>query len=139
MEPIDLKRIAKERYWKIAAEDHSEYPAHYKCVDPWMVIVPCQFGHLYAYGKEKVGIAAESATAVSRLLEAGFTSHQPGHDEANFWCLESQLDKVAEIMRPRKRRRVTEANREAARKRIAEWNSRRRDTHPADNWRKGDS
>ena len=95
-------------------------------LDPWCMIIPCERGHIFPHGDDVLAIELEKHPGIARRVgKLGCTSlHQEGDDFACFLFDASDFDLVAAIVKPKRRRRVSEANREAARQRMLKFHQR---------------
>ena len=83
-------------------------------LDPWYMMVLCQRGVIYPWGGDL--LAAEVVgrrPTVKRLAALGLKQIQDG-DESAFVFDVGQFDDVAAIVKPRRRRKVSDAQRESA-------------------------
>lgn len=72
--------------------------------DPWMMEIRCQKGIIYPHSSELLALECKTYTAKQVLKINNIIVHQQGDSE---WTLLFQLkdfDKVANIVKPRKRR-----------------------------------
>lgn len=104
-------------------------------LDPWMMVIPCERGEIYPYGGNALAIDIEdrpvTAKQVGKLPST--TPHQQGD---HFSCMifnVAYFAEIAKIVKPRKRKLMSEANREAARQRMIAYNDSmsKVPTHPA--------
>jgi len=77
------------------------------------LVIPCQHGELYPYGDDQLVASTKVAGGVARALKAlTFTTlHQDGSDGVDVIFPVDRFEKVAGIMKPRKRRQVSDAGR----------------------------
>jgi hypothetical protein len=88
-------------------------PAHKRGDDPWMQVIPCHYGHIYPQGGELLAVATNGRKVGLKLAKLpGVTVLQDGDDGMNIAFPITALPKVAAIMKPRRRRKVTEKERE---------------------------
>jgi len=84
--------------------------------DPWNWQIDCQFGHVYPNGTDTLGVATNSSGAVAKRI-AGLdcvTVTQDGSDGINAVFKLADADAVFAIIKPRKRRRLSDEVRTAA-------------------------
>ena len=116
---INLKETYGKRY-------RVEYEESYKAEfgegawrdDPWLQIIPCRYGHLYAYGENLIGVSVDGhrliAGRIARL--ACTTVRQDGDDgELSASFAPEHFDAIAKIMRPRRRKQISEKERKRLR------------------------
>ena len=109
MDVINLKEQFGDRY-KI------EYEKAYKAQrertpDPWLMIIPCAHGHVYTHGGEFLAAATKNngatATKLLKLVEQGLVRvARRGSDGVDVIFHVRDFDKIAAIMKPRRRRRL---------------------------------
>jgi len=102
----------KERFGELFKVDYEEsyYAEHggnaYK-PDPWYMILLCQNGHICPWGGTELAACTKNAGPIAAKLKRLPFSRvgQEGDDGANIVFDVEHFAEVAEIMRPRKRRR----------------------------------
>ena len=118
-ECVNLKERFGDRF-KVANEEsyQAERGDHGRAEDPWLMVILCLNGEIYPYGDDQLVASTKVAGGVARALTAlAFTTlHKDGSDGADVIFPVDRFDEVAGIMKPRKRRRVSDAER----KRLAE-------------------
>jgi hypothetical protein len=107
---IDLKalfgsdyRIAYDESY--AAERGDDARRH----DPWLLTIPCRFGHIYPQGGSLLGASTDRRGPVANRLAAlpCVRVIQDGDDGLNTLFDVTDFDEVAQVMKPRRRRRLT--------------------------------
>ena len=90
-------------------------------VDPWLMIVLCANGEIGPYGGEHLLACTRSRGPVAKALKAldCIEVTQDGDDGINAKFHVDDFDRVAEIMRPRRRRRLTEEQKAASVERLS--------------------
>jgi len=115
MKCIDLKQRFGDRF-KVAYEEsyYAEYGPDARTVDPWLMIILCQHGEICPWGDDNLAACTNHAGPIANRLKAlPYTQvAQDGDDGANVVFDVKHFDKVAQIMKPRRRRQVTEAERQ---------------------------
>jgi hypothetical protein len=112
-EGIDLRTVAGSRY-------HVEYEQSHrgKAEEPWLLIIPCQRGHIYQHSDELLGVATDCRSAGLALAKLpGVQVMQEGVDGFNLVFGPKLLPKVAKIVKPKRRRQLSAVQRE----RLAEY------------------
>jgi hypothetical protein len=98
--------------------------------DPWLMTMPCKYGLIYPFAADGRTLALEldgHPAALKKLLALpGVRIHQDGDRETTLLFDVSMFDRVAEVVRPRKRRRLPEAQRQACAERLAAFSFRPR-------------
>src|SRR5262245_45891867 len=100
--------------------------------DPWLMTVPCRFGTVYPHGGDRLAVEGDGhKNVVARLRRlAGVRLHQGGDREFTFVFHGSLFLAVAALVRPRKRRRMTEEQRLRAAERLGPWRFQRSPGEP---------
>jgi hypothetical protein len=108
--PVDL-RAHFGRRWRIALDE----AARGRWRDPWLFIIPCRHGHLFPVDDQRVGASSDHPGAIARKLRAipGAEVLADGDDGVNVAVPLGQVADVARIMKPRRVRQASAAQREA--------------------------
>jgi hypothetical protein len=110
-EPIDLQAVAGKRH--CVQRDPAQPADGKRADDPWLLVISCQRGHVYPHSATRLGIATDDrgpAAAIARL--PGVTIEQDGDDGINATFPPSLFNRVARIVKPRRRRQLSAAQRE---------------------------
>jgi hypothetical protein len=86
--------------------------------DPWMMTLPCENGVIYPHGANRLAVECKTKTANKLMAIPTITVHQHGDTE---WTLLFDLemaDLVFGIVKPRKRRRLSEEQKAANAERL---------------------
>lgn len=118
MKIINLKERFGHRYR--IAYDPAYDPKHRKHVDAHYMIIPCRVGEIWPHGGSTLAVEIEGkrSITVKRLIAAGCTLYRDGDDGATLLFHVDDFPAVAAIVKPRRRRQVSEATRQAARARL---------------------
>ena len=83
-------------------------------LDPWYMTIPCERGTIYPHGDTKLGVMVDyRPITAKRLVESGVCElNQDGDHEKTFLFDISDFSIVAEIVKPRRKRRLTAEQRE---------------------------
>jgi hypothetical protein len=118
----------RERFGRRYRVEHEEsYYAQYgpraRTDDPWLQIIPCRAGHIYPWGHSTLAASTDGLGPTARKLAAlAFTTvHQDGSDGVTVLFPVERFPDVAALMHPKRRRRMTEEQREAAVERLAKY------------------
>lgn len=78
--------------------------------DPWMMTVRCRYGEIYPHGETTLAVDVEGHGKIAAQLAAlaSVTFHRPN----TFLFDAADFDKVAAIVKPRRRRQLTQEQRE---------------------------
>jgi len=119
MDCPNLKELFGERY-KIT-RDPAAGP---RSQDPWLWQIPCLFGEVYPHGANTLGVSTHRRGAIANRIMAlaCVTVTQNADDGINASFPLVEADAVFAIVKPRKRRRLSEKVRVAA---IARFSSRK--------------
>lgn len=91
--------------------------------DPWMMMIPCKYGEIYPHGGTRLTFECRSGKIIGQLRRhPKFTIKQDGDGEASFLFEADDLPLLEDELQPKKRRVVSEAQRE----RLAEMGARTR-------------
>jgi hypothetical protein len=96
-------------------------------LDPWYMTIPCRLGTIYPVGGDRLAVEVDYHPHVARKLAAlpGAALTQNGDREKTFTFPAALFDQVAAVVRPYRRRRVSEAQRQAAREALARYRARK--------------
>jgi hypothetical protein len=133
---INLNELYGDRFKVTYEESYSaERGERARMADPWLMILPCKHGHIYPHGGDLLAASTNKRGSVARRLSelACTTVVQDGDDGVNVTFHVRDFDRVAELMRPRRRRRLTDKQRQQAAERLAKYASILR-CHPARQW-----
>jgi hypothetical protein len=84
-------------------------------LDPWMMQIPCERGIIYPFGGDRLAVEIDYRGPTARAVGAlpGVVLHQDGDREKTFLFPLALFDKVAALVQPRKRRRLSPERRAA--------------------------
>jgi hypothetical protein len=115
--PIDLRAVAGKRY-------RVEYEASRigRAEDPWLLIIPCRYGHVYPHSADLLGVAIDSRILGRKLAKLpGVEIWQEGADGMNLVFPPERFAAVAAIVRPKRRRQLSAIQAELVRERLAKY------------------
>lgn len=121
MDCIDLRqRFGKKYRVKYEESYYAERGDGARSDAPWLQIIPCQHGHIYPFGGEMLAASTDTRGPIAkRLVRLACTAVvQDGDDGVNASFHVDDFDQIAEIIKPRKRRRRSMS--EEDKKRLAE-------------------
>ena len=82
--------------------------------DPWMMIIPCKHGHIYPHGGDTLIVETEGhfriKAAMGRLDCCQV--HQDGDDFGSFRFDVADMAKVAQVVKPYRKRQISDAERQ---------------------------
>jgi len=116
---LNLKKLFGRRF-KVEYEEsyYAQYGANARIEDPWLMIIRCRFGHIFPHGGETLAATVDGHPNVAGVLRRLPCCRV--HQDGDFGELTALFDvadfpKVAQIMRPRRRRQVSPEQRERLR------------------------
>ncbi len=116
VKPINLKQRFGRRY-KIEYDPayYAEYGKRARIEDPWLQIIPCHHGEIFPFGGDLLAASTSCkgsiATRLSKLNCCEL--QQDGSDGVTVIFHVDDFRKIADLIRPRRRRQLTEAQRKA--------------------------
>ncbi|MCK9570867.1 hypothetical protein M0R72_18095 [Candidatus Pacearchaeota archaeon] len=112
---IDLTELCGKKY-KIEYEEsyYAQYGPNAHVNDPWYKIVPCQKGHFFPWGGNRIAFATKGNGPICRILRdlPGVEVMQDGSDGINVAFDVSMFDQIAQLVIPRKKRQVSDEERQ---------------------------
>lgn len=104
MNPIDLRTLAAGRFRLGLDEAALIEPGGKK--DPWYQVIPCRYGQIYPYSNTLLAVHSEGQGVRKKLAEISGLILQNWSDdgEAIFLFAPGLFDRVAEIVKPRRKR-----------------------------------
>ncbi len=106
---INLKERFGDRFKVEYEESYFAERSKRTVEDPWLMILLCQHGHVYPHGGEILVASTDRRGSIAKRLAKldCVTVLQDAADGINAAFHVSSFDRVAEIMRPRKARRLS--------------------------------
>jgi len=123
-ECVNLKEMFGDRYKATHEESYfAEHGENAIREDPWLLIIPCYSGHICPWGGNDLAACTDKAgPVVNRLKALPFaTVAQDGSDGANIVFDVVHFNQVAEIMKPRRRKRLSEEQKRANAERLRQY------------------
>jgi hypothetical protein len=126
MSCIDLRQRFGKRY-RITRDPayFAEYGKGARTPDPWYWIIPCRNGHFYPWGNTRLAASVDGHPLIGAALKRLTCCElvQDGSDGQTFVFEAEHFADVAKIMRPHRRRQVSEDQRQQLRARMIAINS----------------
>jgi hypothetical protein len=96
-------------------------------LDPWYMTIPCRYGTVYPVGGDRLAVEVDYRPHIAKRLAAlpGVVLSQNGDMEKTFSFPVAMFEAVAAIVRPRRRRQVSEAQRQIGRAALAQYRARK--------------
>jgi hypothetical protein len=92
-------------------------------LDPWMMQIPCQFGTIYPHGGSKLAVEIDYHPGIAKKVAElpGISCVQDGDAEKTYIFDLERFQTVADVVLPRKRRKLSEEQKRASAARLAEY------------------
>ncbi len=129
MHPIDLKNVSAGRF-KLSLDPAADREPSGK-KDPWYQAIPCKHGQVYPYSDALLAVHVKGYAARRKLadIDGPIQYNWSDDGEAVFLFPPALFEQVAEIIRPKRKRRLGEAQRRAAADRLRAYHFRPNSTH----------
>lgn len=126
MKCIDLKATFGRTLRITFDEAYSQKHRRRENLDPWMMQIPCVRGIILPHGGSRLAVEIDGRPITARkLVDSGVCElHRDGDHEKTFTFDVRDFAAVAAIVHPRRRRQVSQEQREAARQRMLILNAR---------------
>ena len=123
MDCINLKDRFGDRFKVKYEESYYAVRSKQTIEDPWRMILLCQYGHICPWGGSKLAACTKrSGRIANKLMALSFIElAQDGDDGTNVVFDAAHFDEVARIMKPRRRRRMSDAQKAAAAERLRQY------------------
>lgn len=110
VKPINLKKRFGQRY-KIEYEPayYAEYGPRARTDDPWLQVIPCHYGEIFPWGEDLLAASTFRRGSIANRL-AGLNCCQIRQDGCDGVTVTFHIDdfhEVAQLIKPRSRRRLT--------------------------------
>lgn len=129
MDCINLKEHFGKRFRIRYEESYYVNRTRDTLVDPWLMVLLCRYGHVFPHGGNLLAASVDGHPKLASVLRQlpCCRVHQDGDDgELTMVFDVSDFAKVAAVMRPKRRRQLSEAQRAAAAERLARFSPRAR-------------
>jgi hypothetical protein len=111
IDPVDLKTLAGDRYRIVLDPSAGDDPSH--AGRPWFYRVACKYGFIGVHGGSTLAVHCDRRRLFAALLAIpGGRVWQRGDREITVLVDAEHLDAAAGILKARRRRRLTEEQRE---------------------------
>jgi len=117
---VDLRERFGDRLKVEYEEGHrAEYGPRARTDDPWLQVVPSRNGDIYPHGGDELAAYCERPGIGKRLAALDCVRvHQHGDREITVVFDVADFDRVAAVLKPRKRRRLSPEQRAASAERL---------------------
>ena len=104
----------KESFGDVFKVEHEESHGGKTSDDPWLMILPCQHGNIYPHGGDELGASTSKNGKIATQLRntPGVTVQQDGNDGVNVTFNPDLFSRVAQIMKPHRRRKLSRDHRQ---------------------------
>ncbi len=110
---IDLKKQYGTKY-KIQLDESADILNQEKSERLWYYRIPCKYGHIGVWGKKTLSYYCDRPRFITKLIGLveinGWEIVQRGESEIQFTFRTSQFYEVADVVKPKKKRQLTEAH-----------------------------
>ena len=114
MDCVNLKTTFGQTYRVTYEESYwAERGEHGRADEPWLQIIPCGFGHIYPHGGNLLAVATNNRGQIARRISQlpFVTVVQDGSDGINATFPVKHFEEIAEIVKPRRRRHLSDQHR----------------------------
>src|SRR5262249_9626536 len=120
--PVDLRQLFGHKYVVTFERELAEGP---RDRDPWLAVIETGTGLVYPHSATRLGVQVDGHPRVARQVASlSYPLIQDGDTEQTFLVPAEDLDRIAPLIRPYRRRRYKDAAARAAR--LAEARQKRR-------------
>ena len=113
MDRVNLRERFGRRYRITFDPVYDAKGRHRDKLDPWMMQIPCRRGTIFPYGEDTLAVELNRHPGVAKqLVRLGLLIVQDGDHEKTFVFSVDRFDAIAEIVMPRQRRQISEAERQ---------------------------
>jgi hypothetical protein len=119
VKPINLRECFGDRF---QVENEAGYASEYgdgsRCDDPWLFVIPCVHGQIFPWASDRLAVSTTGPGKVANLLRrlACCSVAQDGDDGFTGTFVPTDFPKVADIVKPRRSRKLSEQRRQALEK-----------------------
>ena len=120
-EPVNLRERFGDRYRIVRDEAYeAELPEFRRSDEVWLQQIPCKYGHIYPHSGTTLGAWSDRPSRRRLLSELACCAvHLEGDHEISVLFDVSDFESVARVLQPRRRRRLTEAQRQDCKQRLS--------------------
>ncbi len=115
MNPLNVRELYGDKY-KCGLDPAARHERNGR-KNAWYFVIRCRYGEIYPYSDTLLAVMVIGPRKVAEIRRAGFMVHQDGDGEAVFLFDPGHFDEVATVVKPRKKRGMSEDQKEEARKR----------------------
>lgn len=106
---INLKSKFGSKYRITFDQSYESKGIHKKNLDPWYMQIPCRSGTIYPVGGNNLAVEIDYHNGIAKKISTipGVICTQDGWKEKTYQFDVSLFDQVAELVTPKKKRKVT--------------------------------
>ena len=118
MDPINLDECYGKKY-QITYDQAAALESRGRC-NPWYYIIPCKFGaEIYPHSDKLLSVMVLGKRLMKKVSKIpDVRLHQSGEEEAVYLFLPQQFKAVAAIVKPRRKRAMSQTAKDAATERL---------------------
>jgi hypothetical protein len=113
---VDLRALAGDRF-RVAHDPayHAEHGDRGRTDDPWLLTIPCRFGHFFPWGGNRLAFSTNTRGGTAKVLTSlpFVQMEQDAEDGYTLTFAVGHFDEVAQLAKPKRRRRLTSDHRQA--------------------------
>jgi hypothetical protein len=104
---INLRERFGDRYRVTFEESYQAETIDKHAEAPWLMVIPCEHGEIFPHGRDKLAAYTSGPQIRKRLMSLACCQvHQLGDSEVTVLFDVADFYRVAEIMKPRKKRKA---------------------------------
>ena len=108
-----MERFGERRYKFAFDPCYSSFNVPRESLDPWMMTIPCEVGHIYPFGDRLLAIDIEGHCRMRGMVKRLACTELHTEGDADICCLfdVANIDQVAKLVKPKRRRQYTDEQR----------------------------
>lgn len=120
---VDLWRTFGDTYKIITDPAYNPSGINHSRLDPWYFVIPCKYGFISPHGRKVLEIYMDRHDYVAKKVAAlrGVVLYADGDRDKAYLFHVSRFNAVAAIVKPKRRRKMSEENRMSAAVRLGDF------------------